>query len=172
MGGEAIGTFQLVSNNRLVLGLGTGNPAHGDVGSRRPVSSSPEHRRLTDEELAVLPDLIAGKPATLATGVDATIAPGAPVPPMLWPATVYGRIGERRRTPMGGDDGVVAGRGADGLERINELADGKKLKATVVAAELDGDPLEQLAAYEAAGVEHIILPPTGDWHDDYDQPRH
>ena len=55
------------------------------------------------------------------------------------------------------------------LERINELADGKQLKATVVAPQLDGDPLEQLAAYEAAGTERIILPPTGDWHHDYDQ---
>jgi hypothetical protein len=39
----------------------------------------------------------------------------------------------------------------------------------VVAPQLNGNPAEQLAAYEAAGVERIILPPTGDWRRDYDQ---
>src|SRR5689334_25009542 len=31
---KQINTLQLVSNNRLVLGVGTGNPAHGDIGWR------------------------------------------------------------------------------------------------------------------------------------------
>jgi hypothetical protein len=58
------------------------------------------------------------------------------------------------------------------LARINELAaehNRPPLKATVVAPQLDGHPSEQLAAYEAAGVERLILPPTGDWHRDYEQ---
>jgi alkanesulfonate monooxygenase SsuD/methylene tetrahydromethanopterin reductase-like flavin-dependent oxidoreductase (luciferase family) len=57
------------------------------------------------------------------------------------------------------------------LARINELAaehNRPALKATVVAPQLDGDPAEQLAAYEAAGVERVILPPSGDWRRDYE----
>jgi hypothetical protein len=61
------------------------------------------------------------------------------------------------------------------LARINELASDlhrTALKATVVAPHLDADPsraTEQLAEYAAAGTERVILPPTGNWHHDYEQ---
>ncbi|HET6988077.1 MAG TPA: LLM class flavin-dependent oxidoreductase, partial [Kribbella sp.] len=57
------------------------------------------------------------------------------------------------------------------LDRINELAaeHGRNpLKATVVAPDLSGNSAEQLAAYEEAGVERLILPPSGDWRHDYE----
>src|SRR5439155_9537483 len=52
---KQISTLQLVSNNRLVLGVGTGNPAHGDAGWRAAGVEYTERGRLTDEALAVLP---------------------------------------------------------------------------------------------------------------------
>jgi alkanesulfonate monooxygenase SsuD/methylene tetrahydromethanopterin reductase-like flavin-dependent oxidoreductase (luciferase family) len=167
---KQISTLQLVSNNRLVLGVGTGNPAHGDIGWRAAGVEFADRGRLTDEALAVLPDLIAGKPTTLAADLDVAIAPGSPVPPIF----VAGNgVRAHRRAAAYADGWATIAASPDevrtSLERINELADGKQLKATVVAPQLDGDPLEQLAAYEAAGVERVILPPTGDWHDDYDR---
>lgn len=161
---KQISTLQLVSNDRVVLGVGTGNPAHGDAGWRAAGVEFADRGRLTDEALAVLPDLIAG------TSPDYQIAPGAKVPPIF----VAGNgVRAHRRAAAYGDGWATIAMTPDevrtNLERINELADGKQLKATVVAPQLDGDPVEQLAAYEAAGVERIILPPTGDWHRDYDE---
>ena len=170
---KQVNTLQLVSNNRLVLGVGTGNPAHGDIGWRAAGVEFADRGRLTDEALAVLRDLIAGKPAVLADGLEATLAPGSAVPPIV----VAGN-GARahRRAARYGDGWATIAMSPDeirtNLARINELAaehNRPPLKATVVAPQLDGDPSEQLAAYEAAGVERLILPPTGDWHRDYEQ---
>lgn len=166
---KQVNTLQLVSNNRLVLGVGTGNPAHGDVGWRAAGVEYSERGRLTDEALAVLRDLIAGKPARVGD-LDVTLSPGSPVPPIF----VAGNgVRAHRRAARYGDGWATIAATPDevrtNLDRINELADGKQLKATVVAPQLDGDPAEQLAAYEAAGVERIILPPTGDWRRDYDR---
>lgn len=161
---KQISTLQHVSNNRVVLGVGTGNPAHGDAGWRAAGVEYAERGRLTDEALAVLPELIAG------TSPDFKIAPGAEVPPIF---VAGGGARAQRRAATYADGWATIALPPDevraNLERINELADGKQLKATVVAPQLDGDPLEQLAAYEAAGTERIILPPTGNWRHDYDQ---
>lgn len=128
---------------------------------------------MTDEALAVLPDLIAGKPAVLADGLEATLSPGSAVPPIV----VAGN-GARahRRAATYGDGWATIAMSPDeirtNLDRINGLAaeQGRKaLRATVVAPDLTGDPAEQLAAYEAAGVERVILPPSGDWRRDYEQ---
>jgi alkanesulfonate monooxygenase SsuD/methylene tetrahydromethanopterin reductase-like flavin-dependent oxidoreductase (luciferase family) len=161
---KQISTLQIVSGNRLVVGVGTGNPAHGDVGWRAAGVEFADRGRLTDEALAVLRDVIAG------TSAEYPIAPGAAVPPIF----VAGNgVRAHRRAAAYGDGWATIAATPDevrtNLERINELADGKRLKATVVAPQLDGDPVEQLAAYEAAGTERIILPPTGDWRRDYDQ---
>jgi len=161
---KQISTLQLVSNDRLVLGVGTGNPAHGDAGWRAAGVEFADRGRLTDEALAVLPDLIAG------TSPDVQISPGAKVPPIF--VAGNGARAHRRAAAYGEGWATIAMTPDEvriNLKRINELADGKQLKATVVAPQLDGDPVEQLAAYEEAGVERIILPPTGDWHRDYDQ---
>jgi alkanesulfonate monooxygenase SsuD/methylene tetrahydromethanopterin reductase-like flavin-dependent oxidoreductase (luciferase family) len=56
---KQVNTLQLLSNNRIVLGVGTGNPAHGDIGWRAAGVEFAERGRLTDEALEVLRDLIA-----------------------------------------------------------------------------------------------------------------
>ncbi len=76
---KQVNTLQFVSGNRLVLGVGTGNPAHGDIGWRAAGVSFADRGRLTDEALAVLPDLIAGRQATLHDGLEVTLAPGSEV---------------------------------------------------------------------------------------------
>lgn len=160
---KQISTLQHVSGNRLVLGVGTGNPAHGDVGWRAAEVEYSERGRLTDDALAVLPGLIAG------TDPDFAIAPGAEVPPIF--VAGGGARAQRRAAKYADGWATIALPPAEvraNLEQINQLADGKHLKATVVAPQLTGDPLKQLAAYEAAGTERIILPPTGNWRDDYD----
>ncbi|RZU20610.1 luciferase-like monooxygenase [Kribbella rubisoli] len=167
---KQINTLQLVSNNRLVLGLGTGNPAHGDIGWRAAGVDYSQRGRLTDEALAVLRDLIAGNPATVAQDLEVTLSPGSPVPPIF--VAGNGPRAHRRAARYGDGWATIAATPDEvrtNLGRINELADGKQLKATVVAPQLDGNPAEQLAEYEAAGVERIILPPTGDWRRDYDK---
>jgi len=80
---KQVSSLQVVSGNRLVLGVGTGNPAHGDIGWRAAGVAYADRGRLTDGALDVLRDLIAGKPATVTNGLEATIAPGAPVPPIF-----------------------------------------------------------------------------------------
>jgi alkanesulfonate monooxygenase SsuD/methylene tetrahydromethanopterin reductase-like flavin-dependent oxidoreductase (luciferase family) len=165
---KQVAALQYVSGNRIVLGIGTGNPAHGDAGWRAAGVEFKDRGRLTDEALQVLPDLIAGRPTTLAPGFEAALAPGAVVPPIF----VAGN-GPRafRRAATYGDGwatiGMTPGEVRESLARIGEL--GKVLKATVVAPRLDGDPAEQLAAYVDAGTERIIMAPTGDWRRDYEQ---
>ncbi|MDN2501149.1 LLM class flavin-dependent oxidoreductase, partial [Nocardia nova] len=77
---KQIGALQYVSSDRLLLGVGTGNPAHGDIGWRAAGLSFADRGRRTDENLRVLPDLIAGRPAVLPDGTEVTLAPGAKVP--------------------------------------------------------------------------------------------
>ncbi|GAA3079213.1 alkanesulfonate monooxygenase SsuD/methylene tetrahydromethanopterin reductase-like flavin-dependent oxidoreductase (luciferase family) [Kribbella aluminosa] len=160
---KQISTLQYVSNNRVVLGVGTGNPAHGAAGWQAAGVEYADRGRLTDDALAVLPDLIAG------THPDIKISPSAKVPPIFVAGS--GVRAQRRAAKYADGWATIALPPEEvraNLARINELADGKQLKATVVAPQLTGDPLEQLAAYEAAGTERIILPPTGDWRHDYD----
>jgi len=108
---KQISTLQYVSGERVLLGVGTGNPAHGDTGWR---------------------------------AVELAIGPS--------PEVVAARLGELRRL-------------TDELGR-------PALTATVVGPQLDADPqraAEQLSAYEAAGTQQVILPPTGtDWRAGYE----
>jgi alkanesulfonate monooxygenase SsuD/methylene tetrahydromethanopterin reductase-like flavin-dependent oxidoreductase (luciferase family) len=108
---KQISTLQYVSGERVLLGVGTGNPAHGDTGWRA---------------------------VELAIGLS--------------PEAVAARLGELRRL-------------TDELGR-------PALTATVVGPQLDADPqraAEQLSAYEAAGTQQVILPPTGtDWRAGYE----
>jgi alkanesulfonate monooxygenase SsuD/methylene tetrahydromethanopterin reductase-like flavin-dependent oxidoreductase (luciferase family) len=166
---KQVNTLQLVSGNRLVLGVGTGNPAHGDIGWRAAGVSFADRGRLTDEALAVLPDLIAGRPATLQDGLEATLAPGSEVPPIV--VAGNGKAAFRRAARYGDGWATIASSPEEvkaSLDQLNALHDRPALKATVVAPQLGSSPVEQLEAYEAAGVERVILPPTGDWRRDYE----
>lgn len=185
---KQISTLQYLSGDRLVLGVGTGNPAHGDAGWRAAGVSYESRGRRTDEALRVLPALVTGQPAVLDGGLDGrredgpdgglevTLAPGATMPPVL----IAGN-GERamRRAAAYGDGWMSIGLSpedtAAGMATLRKLAaeHGRPTpRATVVGPTLDADPAraaDRLSAYAAAGVERVILPPTGtDWRKDYE----
>ncbi|MEV0796498.1 LLM class flavin-dependent oxidoreductase [Kribbella sp. NPDC050281] len=172
---KQVNTLQLVSGNRLVLGVGTGNPAHGDIGWRAAGVEFADRGRRTDEALKVLPDLIAGRSAVLADGLEAKLAPGSVVPPIV--VAGNGKPAVRRAARYGDGWATIAMSPAEirtNLAQINKLAadhDRPPLKATVVAPQLDADPsraADQLQAYAAAGTERVIFAPSGDWRRDYE----
>jgi alkanesulfonate monooxygenase SsuD/methylene tetrahydromethanopterin reductase-like flavin-dependent oxidoreductase (luciferase family) len=173
---KQISTLQLVSGDRLLLGVGTGNPVHGDVGWRAAGASFENRGRVTDEALRVLPGLVTGRPTVLADGLEVTLAPGSAMPPLL--VAGNGKAALRRAAEFG-DGWISIGLSpadvAVHLTQLGELADryGRALPgATVVGPELDSDPgkaAEQLAAYAEAGTERLILAPTGaGWQRDYE----
>jgi alkanesulfonate monooxygenase SsuD/methylene tetrahydromethanopterin reductase-like flavin-dependent oxidoreductase (luciferase family) len=80
-----VATLQHLSGNRVLLGIGSGG--FPDAPFWRAVGVPARERgRQTDAALAVLPRLIAGEPTRLGSGEDGpvvTLAPAAPVPPIL-----------------------------------------------------------------------------------------
>jgi len=80
---KQIASLQYVSGDRLLLGIGTGNPAHGDLGWRAAGASFAGRGKDTDAALRVLPDLIAGRATVLPDSTEVAISPGATVPPVL-----------------------------------------------------------------------------------------
>jgi alkanesulfonate monooxygenase SsuD/methylene tetrahydromethanopterin reductase-like flavin-dependent oxidoreductase (luciferase family) len=173
---KQIASLQQLSGNRVALGVGTGNPAHGDIGWRAAGVPFRERGRRTDEALRVLPALVSGRPAVLGDGLEVTLAPGAPMPPVL----VAGN-GDRalRRAAAYGDGWLSIAlppeEVAAGLATLGELAAayGRPApRATVVGPALDTDPVKaaaQLSAYQAAGAERVILAPSAaGWQRDYE----
>jgi alkanesulfonate monooxygenase SsuD/methylene tetrahydromethanopterin reductase-like flavin-dependent oxidoreductase (luciferase family) len=79
---KQIATLQNLSGDRVVLGVGTGGTIHGDAAWRAVGEPYAERTARTYEALAVLPDLVAGRPATVG-GEKVTLAPGATMPPVL-----------------------------------------------------------------------------------------
>ena len=66
-------------------------------------------------------------------------------------------------TPIGLSPEAVATR-LGGLRRLTDELGRPALTATVVGPQLDADPhraAEQFSAYEVAGTQQVILPPTG-----------
>jgi alkanesulfonate monooxygenase SsuD/methylene tetrahydromethanopterin reductase-like flavin-dependent oxidoreductase (luciferase family) len=173
---KQISSLQYVSGNRVALGVGTGNPVHGDIGWRAAGMSFADRGRRTDESLRVLPALVTGEPAALGDGLEVTLSPGSVMPPVL----IAGN-GDRalRRAAAFGDGWMsialppeeVAAR----LSALGELAAGHGRpvpRLTVVGPVLDADPgkaAAQLAAYAEAGTERVILIPSGDWQRDYER---
>lgn len=172
---KQVSTLQYVSGDRLVLGVGTGNPAHGDLGWRAAGMSYEDRGARTDAALRVLPDLVTGKEADL-DGVRVALAPGAAMPPVV--VAGEGRAALRRAARFGDGWATIAAAPetvAAKLTEINGLAaeQGRPaIRATVVAPDLGTDPAgaaERAAAYEQAGVERVILAPTGtDWRSGYE----
>ena len=173
---KQISTLQYVSGNRLVLGVGTGNPAHGDIGWRAAGVSYADRGARTDAALRVLPDLVAGKRTALDDGLEVALAPGSMMPPVV--VAGNGRAARQRAARYGNgwaSLGLPAEEVAAGLAEIGRIAGehGRQpIKATIVGPEVDAGPRRaaaQLDAYEAAGVERVILAPTGtDWRRDYE----
>jgi alkanesulfonate monooxygenase SsuD/methylene tetrahydromethanopterin reductase-like flavin-dependent oxidoreductase (luciferase family) len=172
---KQISTLQHVSGNRVALGVGTGNPAHGDIGWRAAGMSFADRGRRTDESLRVLPALVTGESAALGDGLEVALSPGAVMPPVL----IAGN-GDRalRRAAEFGDGWISVAlppqEVALGVATLGELAAGHGRpvpRATVVGPVLDADPgksAAQLAAYAEAGTERVILIPSGDWQRDYE----
>jgi alkanesulfonate monooxygenase SsuD/methylene tetrahydromethanopterin reductase-like flavin-dependent oxidoreductase (luciferase family) len=173
---KQIGTLQLLSGDRLLFGVGTGNPVHGDIGWRAAGMSYEDRGRRTDEALRVLPALVSGQAAVLADGLEVTLAPGAMMPPVL--VAGNGRKALRRAAAYGDgwmSIGLAPEGAAAGIAELSRLATERGRPApgaTVVGPSLDADPKQaaaQAAGYAAAGVERLILAPTGpDWQRDYE----
>ena len=173
---KQLSTLQIISGNRIALGVGTGNPAHGDIGWRAAGMSFQDRGRRTDEALRVLPALVTGQAAVLSDGLEVTLAPGSAMPPVL----IAGN-GDKalRRAAAYGDGwmciGLLSEDVAASLSALSSLAaqHGRPVPhVTVVGPTLDPDPQQaaaQLSAYSAAGTERVILAPTGaDWQRDYE----
>lgn len=173
---KQVSSLQHVSGNRVALGVGTGNPAHADIGWRAAGVPFQDRGRRTDEALWVLPALVTGQAAVLGDGLEVTLAPGSPMPPVL----VAGN-GDKalRRAAAYGDGWLCIGLPpeavAAGLAVAGELAaqHGRPApRASVVGPALDTDPRKaaaQLSEYAAVGTERVILAPSGaGWQHDYE----
>jgi alkanesulfonate monooxygenase SsuD/methylene tetrahydromethanopterin reductase-like flavin-dependent oxidoreductase (luciferase family) len=173
---KQISTLQYVSGNRVALGVGTGNPAHGDIGWRAAGVPYEDRGRRTDEALRVLPALVTGQAAVLADGLEVALAPGSVMPPVLIAGN--GKKAQRRAAAYGDgwmSIGLSPGDVSAGLAEVRDLATqyGRPAPgATVVGPTLGADPgpaASRLSAYAAAGTERVILTPTGpDWQRDYE----
>jgi alkanesulfonate monooxygenase SsuD/methylene tetrahydromethanopterin reductase-like flavin-dependent oxidoreductase (luciferase family) len=79
---KQVAALQQMSADRVVLGIGSSGEMHGRAAWDAVGVPFDERGRRTDESLALLPGLIAGKP-TRVGGAEITIAPSASVPP-IW----------------------------------------------------------------------------------------
>lgn len=173
---KQVSSLQYVSGGRVLLGVGTGNPAHGDIGWRAAGVSFEDRGRRTDEALRVLPGLVTGQPTVLGDGTEVTLAPGSAMPPVL--VAGNGKAALRRAAAYGDgwlSIGLPPAAVAENLAVLGELAAGHGRavpRATVVGPALSTDPAEaaaQLSAYAEAGTERVILPPSGpDWRNAYE----
>ena len=172
---KQVATLQYVSGDRVLLGVATGNPVHGDAGFRAAGVSFADRGRRTDAALGVLPDLIAGRAAVLPDGTGATLAPGAAVPPIL---IAGNSVRARRRAARFGDGWIVLQ--PDLAVLPGEITELREMAAdagrpapgvTVMAPRLSDDVARaaaELAGYAAAGAERVILAPAGaDWERGY-----
>ena len=149
---------------------------------RRSVVRRPGRR--TDEALRRLPGLVGGKPTDLGDGLEVTLSPPAPMPPVMIvgngaraPRRAADRRGPRRARGRGrlrrqlGRHGDLPGR-AGHTGRAGGRTGPPRPGATVVGPPIDTDPAqaaEQLAAYAAAGPDRVVPAPTGpDWRRDHE----
>jgi alkanesulfonate monooxygenase SsuD/methylene tetrahydromethanopterin reductase-like flavin-dependent oxidoreductase (luciferase family) len=162
---KQIASLQYVSSGRLLLGVGTGNPVHGDTAWRAVDLPYRTRGQRTDEALRLLPDLVTGRPTTLPDGVEVTLAPAAAMPPVL----IAGNSARARARAAEFGDGWIS-LGLTPAQVADELPDG--LPATVVAPPLSSDvgaAAAELAAYADAGTERVIIPNAdGGWERTYE----
>lgn len=78
---KQVASLQHVSDDRVLFGVGVGGDRHDRSWAAVGIARRERGRR-TDDALAVLPDLIAGKEVHLGDGI-VQLAPGATVPPII-----------------------------------------------------------------------------------------
>ncbi|MEV4894765.1 LLM class flavin-dependent oxidoreductase [Nonomuraea sp. NPDC055795] len=79
---KQIASLQHLSGGRILLGVGSGGPVHGEAAWHATGVPYAERARRTDAALEILPGLVEGKPTRL-NGEEITLSPGAPMPPVL-----------------------------------------------------------------------------------------
>lgn len=79
---KQVATLRALSGGRVILGVGAGGGPHGTAAWDAIGIPFPERGRATDAALRVLPALITGAPATLASGAPLQLAPGSAMPPV------------------------------------------------------------------------------------------
>ncbi|WP_227979354.1 LLM class flavin-dependent oxidoreductase [Nocardia spumae] len=172
---KQIQALQYVSGDRLLLGIGTGNPAHGDTGWRAAGASFTDRGRRTDESLRILPDLIAGRPTALPDGTELALSPAAAVPPIL--VAGNGPRAMRRAAEFAGSwlaIGITPEESSTAAKQLTESAERYQRPAPTVSvvAPLPEDLAQArdlVTAYAEAGVEHLIAPPRdADWRTGYE----
>src|SRR5262245_43634169 len=138
-----VASLQHLSGGRVILGVGVGGDRHQRSWAAAGVPRRERGSR-TDAALAVLPDLIAGKPATV-DGTEVTLSPGATVPPIVVGGSAEAALA---RTAAHGDGWfampVAPPLVAETAERLAALAEaaGRPVPAVTGSAMLaiDGDP--------------------------------
>lgn len=157
---KQVASLQLVSDGRLVFGVGVGGDRH-DLSWRAAGVPRDERGARTDAALAVLPDLIAGKPVDL-DGHVVELAPGTPVPPVLVGGAAEAALA---RTVAHGDGWfglpLPPPHVATIVERLGELAAraGREVPSVTgsVMVSLTDDP----DAPDDATLDHLLTDPDG-----------
>ncbi|GAA3864147.1 LLM class flavin-dependent oxidoreductase [Streptomyces sedi] len=140
---KQVAALQQVSGERVLFGVGVGGDRHRASWAAAGVPSRERGRR-TDAALAVLPDLIAGRPAQVG-GESVRLAPGAVVPPIIVGGMAQAALA--RAAAYG--DGWFAmptsdAQLAESVDRLAELAAARgrpvpEVTGGVIAA-VEGDP--------------------------------
>jgi alkanesulfonate monooxygenase SsuD/methylene tetrahydromethanopterin reductase-like flavin-dependent oxidoreductase (luciferase family) len=142
---KQIATLQNLSGDRVVLGIGTGGVIHGDAAWRAVGEPFAERTPRTYTALAALPDLVAGRPATI-EGEKVTLAPGATMPPVL----IGGGLAAMRRAARHGYGWYPAflppASFAEAVHEFTERTDRKPSVTAQVAMALGDLPAEQIHA--------------------------
>jgi alkanesulfonate monooxygenase SsuD/methylene tetrahydromethanopterin reductase-like flavin-dependent oxidoreductase (luciferase family) len=140
---KQVASLQHLSGGRVILGVGVGGDRHERSWAAAGVPRRERGRR-TDAALAVLPDLIAGKPVTV-DGHEVTLAPAATVPPIVVGGTAEAALA---RTIAYGDGWfslpVLPPLVAETAGRLAALAEAAGRPAPAVTGSvmvaIDGDP--------------------------------
>lgn len=79
---KQVASLQHISGGRVLLGVGVGGDRHDGSWAAADVARR-DRGRLTDDGLRVLPELIAGRPTRLGSGIEVQLSPAATVPPIV-----------------------------------------------------------------------------------------